>query len=230
MKKSIILKVKSKTGWREIRKSVGQVLLGGLANRSREEVDRHLRELRSYGISTHAKIPMVMRVGVGLLTTDSRIEVQGEKTVGEVEYVFFLHGERLIVTVGSDHSDIELEKFSAKRAKQIAPKVLCPAAWYYDELEDHWDRLVLRSWIRKGGKKVLYQEGALAVLLPLKELLALMRQRSGKPLSDAVMFSGTITGTGGIEPSSRFWIELADPVLERRLSHAYSVESFPGYY
>jgi hypothetical protein len=37
--------------------------------------------------------------------------------------------------------------------------------WSYDEVEPHWDQLVLRSFAVFDGTRVLYQEGPLAALL-----------------------------------------------------------------
>ena len=37
------------------------------------------------------------------------------------------------------------------------------------------------------------------------------------------MFGGTFAAKGGIRPASRFEYELEDPVLKRKLSHAYDV-------
>ena len=41
------------------------------------------------------------------------------------------------------------------------------------------------------------------------------------------MFCGTLGAIGGVRPGSRFEMELEDPVLGRRLAHAYDVESLP---
>ena len=41
------------------------------------------------------------------------------------------------------------------------------------------------------------------------------------------MFGGTFAAKGGIRPASRFEYELEDPVLKRKLSHAYDVIVLP---
>jgi hypothetical protein len=230
MKRTIAIEIESGENRLRIRKKIDRILLGGMSGRNPLEVKRHLRDLEQYGIPAPARIPMIMRVTVGLLTSAKAIEVQGEKTSGEAEYVFFEHDGRTIVTVGSDHSDNELEKTSSKRSKQAAPKVLCPFAWYYEDVRDHWDRLILRSWILLEGKRELYQEDALAALLRLEDLRRIMQERVGGPLQNALIFSGTLPTKGGIRHSDSFQIELEDPVLQRKLSHGYKVESLPGYY
>jgi hypothetical protein len=41
------------------------------------------------------------------------------------------------------------------------------------------------------------------------------------------MFCGTMPAIGGIRSSSRFEMELEDPVLGRKISHAYDIETLP---
>ena len=41
------------------------------------------------------------------------------------------------------------------------------------------------------------------------------------------MFCGTLPALGAIRPSSRFEMEIEDPVLGRKLAHAYDVEALP---
>jgi len=71
---------------------------------------------------------------------------------------------------------------------------------------------------------VLYQEGPLAAMRHPDDLIA----RYGKALaSGTIMFCGTLGAKGGIRPASRFDMELDDPVLKRRLTHAYDVIDLP---
>jgi hypothetical protein len=41
------------------------------------------------------------------------------------------------------------------------------------------------------------------------------------------MFCGTLGAIGGVRPAGRFEMELEDPVLGRRLQHAYDIEVLP---
>ena len=41
------------------------------------------------------------------------------------------------------------------------------------------------------------------------------------------MFMGAIAAEGGIRPAPRFEMELADPVLDRALRHAYDIRALP---
>jgi hypothetical protein len=41
------------------------------------------------------------------------------------------------------------------------------------------------------------------------------------------MLGGTLPALGGIRPADRFEMELLDPVLKRRITHAYDVAALP---
>ena len=134
---------------------------------------------------------------------------------------------RLWVTVASDHTDRKVESYGVAVAKQLCPKIIARTAWRFEEVEPHWDRLVLRSFIEEGGRKVLYQEGPLAQLRAPRDLIAGWRDGDTKLPSHAALFCGTLPMLGAIRPSPRFAMELDDPVLGRRISHAYQVQALP---
>jgi hypothetical protein len=84
---------------------------------------------------------------------------------------------------------------------------------------------VLRSWAVIDGERLLYQAGSLSDLL---SPLALIRDyaEGAVTLPDrTAMFCGTVPAIGGIRPATRFACELQDPVLSRRISLAYDVET-----
>ena len=71
-----------------------------------------------------------------------------------------------------------------------------------------------------------YQEGALDRMLPVADLVR--GCFGGTQLPDGwAMFGGTFAAKGGIRPASRFEVELEDPVLKRRIGHAYDVIELP---
>jgi hypothetical protein len=86
--------------------------------------------------------------------------------------------------------------------------------------------MILRSWAVIDGARVLYQEGTLDAMLPVKDLIE--RGCGGKGLPDGcAMFGGTFAAKGGIRPADRFEFELEDPVLKRKISHGYDVITMP---
>jgi hypothetical protein len=71
---------------------------------------------------------------------------------------------------------------------------------------------------------MVYQEGPLAAMRHPDDLIA----RYGKKLvPGTIMFCGTLGAKGGIRPAARFEMELDDPVLKRRMTHAYDIVDLP---
>ena len=75
------------------------------------------------------------------------------------------HAGRLWVGTGSDHTDREVEKYGVTVSKQMCDKPIAPAFWPFDDVAPHWDRLMLRAHVVEGGKRVLYQEGAVTAMM-----------------------------------------------------------------
>lgn len=209
---------------------VTRILCAGFAGRDKEKVYAHIKELAELGVPEPADIPTIYRVCLDRLCMSDLIEVQGPGTSGEVEFVLLVNSEGVFITVGSDHTDRELEQQSIQKAKQIAPKVCWNRFWRYANLKKHWDELMLRAWIEREGERVLYQEGSVSSILSVEDLLDVIESRAGGPLENNVIFSGTLAAVDGLRPSKRFWMELEDPVLGRKLTHEYRVEEIPGEY
>ena len=130
----------------------------------------------------------------------------------------------LWVTVGSDQTDRKAEQYGVALSKQLAGKVLGRTLWRLDELRDRWDSLVLRAHVVINGERVLYQEGALALMRTPDDLI----QRYGAALTPGtVMMSGTLNAIGGIRPAARFEMQLQDAQGKRAITHAYDVSELP---
>jgi hypothetical protein len=202
-------------------------VIAGWTGRDVAALDHHIEELKAIGVQPPSKVPLYYRVAAQMLTQADRIQVLGDDTSGEVEPVLVGAADRLWVTVGADHTDRKLESYGVAVAKQVCPKVIGRTAWRFEEVEPHWDRLVLRSFIAEGGKKVLYQEGPLAKIRAPRELIAGWRNGGKRLPAGTAMFCGTLPALGAIRSSSRFEMEIEDPVLARKLVHAYDVEALP---
>jgi hypothetical protein len=85
---------------------------------------------------------------------------------------------------------------------------------------------MVRSFIQDSGQRVLYQEGPLARMRAPRDLIAGWRGERRLAVGVA-MFCGTLPAIGPIRPTERFEMELEDPVLGRRLTHSYHVQSLP---
>ena len=205
---------------------VERFVIAGWTGRDRAAVEKHIAELEVLGVKRPASVPIFYRVAAARLTTDGAIEASGDRSSGEVEFVLLQANGRLWVGVGSDHTDREVESYGVTVSKQMCDKPLASRFWAYDEVAPHWDQLTLRSFIREGGARVLYQEGSVAEMLPPGDLLA--RYRVDNEFADGtLMFCGTLAVKGGIRPSDRFEFELEDPVRGRTLTHAYDIKSLP---
>jgi hypothetical protein len=205
---------------------VDDLVIAGWAGRDKEKMEHHIAELEALGVPRPAATPTYYRVSAARLTTDAVIEVCGEASSGEVEALLIAANGRLYVGVGSDHTDRKLETYGVTMSKQVCDKPIASTVWPFEDVAEHWDDLILRSYATINGTRHLYQEGTLAGLLPPKEI---MRGHAGsETLPDGtVMFGGTMPAIGGIRSAERFEGELEDPKRGRRLMFGYDMKILP---
>ena len=206
---------------------IEDLVIAGWTGRDVAALTHHIEELKAIGVQPPSSVPLYYRASAALLTQADTIQVLGEDSSGEVEPVLIGTPDRLWVTVGADHTDRKVESYGVAVSKQICQKPVGRTAWRFEDIEPHWDRLVLRSFVREAGKKVLYQEGPLANIRPPRELVAGWRNGDKRLPAGVAMFCGTMAAIGGIRPSRHFDMELEDPVLGRKLMHGYHVQSLP---
>ncbi|MCC7327627.1 MAG: DUF2848 domain-containing protein [Burkholderiales bacterium] len=204
--------------------TVAHLVIAGWTGRDTDALESHIRELEAIGVKRPSRTPIFYRVAASLLTTSSRIQVAGDDSSGEAEYVLFRLDDGLWVGVGSDHTDRKLEALDVTLSKQLCAKPVASDIWRYDEVAPHWDRLILRSWARVDGQRVLYQEGSVAAMRSPEELLRLCTTAMPVP---SAMFCGTLAVHGVVRPAMAFEIELDDPILGRKLTHHYDIETLP---
>ena len=207
--------------------AINHLALAGWAGRDAAAVEAHIRELEVLGLTRPTHTPVFYRVAASLLTTGDVIQVVGEETSGEVEFVLVMLDDGLWVGLGSDHTDRGLERSSVALSKQLCAKVVAPILWRYEDVAPHWDRLVLRSWAHRAGERHRYQEATVAALLPPERLVALYDASATLPVG-AALFGGTVATLEAIAPADEFEMELEDPVLNRRLQHRYRVVTLPA--
>jgi hypothetical protein len=206
--------------------AIDQAVIAGWTGRDPVARDKHIAELEAVGIARPASTPIYYRVSARRLTTADSIEVCGDDSSGEVEFVLIGWQGRIFIGCGSDHTDRKVEAYSVTVSKQMYDKVVAPVLWELEDVAGHWDRMILRSHAWIGGERVLYQEGTLDAMLPVADLIA--RGFDGKKLPDGcAMFGGTFAAKGGVRPADRFEFELEDPVLKRTIRHAYDVITLP---
>ena len=205
---------------------IENLVIAGWTGRDVTALNQHIEELKAIGVQPPSRVPIYYRAAAQMLTQAQSIQVLGDDTSGEVEPVLIGAADRLWVTVGADHTDRKVESYGIAVSKQMCAKPIGRVAWRFEEVEPHWDKLLVRSFVHEGGKRVLYQEGPLAHIRDPRELIFGWRDNKRLPMG-TVMFCGTMPAIGVIRPSPRFEMELDDPVLGRKISHAYDVQALP---
>jgi hypothetical protein len=183
--------------------AVEHLVVAGWTGRDRAAVEKHIAELAALGVKPPATTPIFYRASAARLTIAEEIEVLGDASSGEAEFVLLQHGGRLWVGAGSDHTDREVEKYGVSVSKQMCDKPIAPEFWPMVEVAPHWDKLKLRGYISENGKRVLYQEGSVAAMLDPLELIDKFAGKSGLR-EGTLMFCGTLSAIGGVRPSSKF--------------------------
>jgi hypothetical protein len=227
--KILYLKTNLLRGSRDLVFTADHLVCGGWVGRDQAGLRAHIEELGLLGVPAPRRIPIYMIFSPYLLTTDDEISVIGERTSAEVEYVLLCSGNEAWVTVGSDHTDRDVETKSIPASKQMYAKCLPPECWPYPEVQDHWDRLILRSWVTRGQERSLYQEAPLSEILGPEEMLAKMPRDGIDKKEGLILFSGTIPTRGGVVFGDSYELELEDPVLKRIIKHHYGVRILPQY-
>lgn len=202
--------------------AVSNCVVAGWTGRDQAAIDHHIEELAEIGVPGPSEVPLYYRVAAEQLTQSDHVQVLGGDSSGEVEPVLVATESGLYLTVGSDHTDRKVETYSIAVSKQMCPKVLAGVAWPVS-LEDDLDALVLEARATIGGVEVVYQTGTLALIRPLKDLVA----GYGGLAPGTVMLCGTVPVTGGIRPADRLALALSDPSTGLSLTHAYDIETLP---
>ena len=169
-----------------------RVVLAGYTGRDREAVQRHIDELLAQGIPAPERTPELYRTEPDRIQIDGSLAKGDGWSSGEVEFVLFVSGETTYITVGSDHTDRELERTSVPDAKRSFAKIVGSEAWPLQDLLRDWDLLLLRSWITDAGGRRKLQEGPIASIMEPAALLDLLPE--GDRSDGLVLFSGTVPG------------------------------------
>jgi len=206
---------------------IDDLIVAGWTGRDAAAVEKHIKELEALGVKRPASTPIFYRVSAARLTTGTEIEVVGTHSGGEVEFVLLQHDGRTWVGTGSDHTDREVETYGVTVSKQMCDKPVAPVFWAFDEVAPHWDRLMLRAHVTENGERKIYQEGPVTAMLAPLDLIGRYLKARGQLAENTLMFCGTLAARGGVRPTDRFEFEIEDPVLGRKIAHAYSVRVLP---
>ncbi len=199
----------------------------GYVGRNQEEVRKHVQELAAKGVPAPSATPALYAVGCHCLSTEVEVDVYGDETSGEAEYVLLVENKKSVcVGLGSDHTDRFLEKTDIPRSKQICPNMIATSVWALEDVAAHWDDIIIRSYVLKDGSDVLYQEGTLGAIFSPAQLMEFVKDRTGAGIDNSVLFSGTLSlKTGDFLYGEGFRAELIDPILDRKLTLSYNVRT-----
>lgn len=168
---------------------VDQLVVAGYTGRNRDAIDHHIAELAAIGVPEPDSVPAYYLLEAALVTTETDLAVGSASTSGEVEPVLIRHEGRYYLTVGSDHTDRDLERTGIALSKAACPKPIAAVAIDLGTEPSiaAWDAIEMRC--RVDGE--LYQEGSLAQTRPLAEILA-EGVEHGIGDTSLVLFGGTL--------------------------------------
>jgi hypothetical protein len=194
----------------------------GSATRDPNTATAHQQEVAKSGIyiALDVPAPRIYPIAPHALTSEDTLGVQCDQTSGEVEIVMVV-SDQLYVGVGSDHTDRAIETQSILASKQACANHLAPTLWPYNEIRDHWDDCVMRSWV--DGR--LYQDVSVSAFLEPEAMIALLRERvSNVPEKDIVVYSGTIVSVDKKLGFGHQWrYQMEDPISKRTIDAQYNV-------
>jgi predicted amidohydrolase len=207
---------------RSLRFSAKRLILAGYTSRDADAVAAYIAKLEEEGIAPPDEVPSYFVLGADRLTTADSIEVATPSSCGEVEFALLIDDDDIWVAAASDHTDRGLETVDIPASKQSCVKVLSTTVWRLADIEEHWDELRFEAR-NPADAEAAYQSGSVAALRPPAELIALVNERFGGPMTGTVILSGTIPANGEFEFHPTFAAELHDPIRARSLSATYSI-------
>ena len=222
-----ILEIEQQTGKGSKAARVEELVIAGWTGSDPAAIEVHIVELEKLGVKRPKATPIFYRTSASLLTQADEIEVVGTKSSGEVEPVIVSAEDGLWLGVGSDHTDREVETVGITISKQLCSKPVGVSFWRFEDVSGHWDKLIMRSWATRAGLRELYQEGTLSKIRHPLDLLGRYGGQGYALPAGSAMFCGTLAVHGEITHSDAFEMEIDDPVLQRKLSHRYSIKTLP---
>jgi hypothetical protein len=204
---------------------INDLIIAGWTGRDSLSVEHHIAELEAIGVARPRTTPCFYRCGSNLLTTSQQIDVTGGDSSGEVEFVLVSYPQGLMVGVGSDHTDRKVEAYGVTVSKQMCPKPIGAELWSFSDVQSHWDALILRSFVHRDGQRLLYQEGAVARMLPPADLISRLTGGDMALPVGTAMYCGTMPLLQPIGHSEQFELELEDPVRRKTIKHSYKVRT-----
>lgn len=201
--------------------SIEKLIVVGFAGRDIEKTLEHIRELEAEGIPCPKSVPVVYECSKEILTTATSLDVIGDKTSGEVEYLVLVQDGKYYIGLGSDHTDRSLEAVSIHKSKQVCLKPYATDFWDYEEIKGHFNEIRLVSTQVINGNKVEYQAGVVSDLLPIERIIAEIAAET--VVDNCLIYTGTVPLTAGFKFGEEFSCKLIDDKLQRSISLSYKI-------
>jgi hypothetical protein len=103
--------IQSRTTPRTEPVAISSLIIAGWTGRDRAKMEEHIKELEQLGVKRPAQTPVFYRVSASRLTLSDTIEALGGASSGEVEFMLLSHRGRILVGLGSGHTDREVETY-----------------------------------------------------------------------------------------------------------------------
>ncbi len=207
--------------------TINNLVVAGWTGRNVEAMEAHILELEELGIARPSRMPTFYRCSVNQLTTDQDFQVIGNNSSGEIEFIILSLEDGYWIGLGSDHTDRVVEATDVTLSKQMCSKPIANTLWRFDDVKDHWDKLILQSTIKNDGIEELYQKGPVTTMRDPEELISLYTN-GGKLNLGTLMFCGTLAVEGGVRPAETFHGSLKDVEMNRTIYFDYRAISLPA--
>lgn len=214
-------KIISKKGQYTISVDIANLMVVGFSGKDVEKTMEHIHELEAAGVKCPKDVPVPYQCDPQIVTRKDTIDVIGDKTSGEAEYLILCHGGKFYIGIGSDHTDRAMETISIHKSKQVCLKPCSDVFWEYDEIKDHLPELRIVSSQQAGGEIQAYQNGTAGDILPFDTILE--KVKAEVPLEDCLIYTGTVPLLKGFVYGDCFTACLMDDVLGRELTLSYHV-------
>jgi hypothetical protein len=111
-----------------------ELVIAGWTGRNHAAIEHHIHELEALGVPRPSTVPLYYRVSHQQLTQDDTVQALGAESSGEAEPVLFFTQGEWWLTVGSDHTDRQVETYSVAVSKQMCAKPLARVAWRWADV------------------------------------------------------------------------------------------------
>ncbi|TNC26507.1 DUF2848 family protein [Amycolatopsis alkalitolerans] len=189
------------------------LVVAGYTGRDEASVKKHIDELAAIGVAPPDSVPAFYPLDPSLATQAGEITVEGPNTSGEVEPVLIRASGKRYLTVGSDHTDRDIEVESVARSKAACPKPVGTKVVPVDDPD--WDAISMTSTVDGAA----YQDGLLTALRVPTDVLDLYQGGAG----DLVMLCGTLPLLNGEFVAGTEWTLSMTLPGGDELAHSYSV-------